>query len=330
MSDSYNHVFKQSVNGLHRGFISGGSSGGEGAIVGAHASIIGIGTDIGGSIRIPAVLQGLYGLNPTVGRHPNDPSGRNQKYLVAPVSGPLTTTLSSLEFYMETLLESQPWDVDPGLLPIPWRKELTVPPSRPLKLAFIFDDGLVRCQPPVERATRLLADKLKAAGHEIIEWDVSDHTEGYDMWLEGVLADGGKDCRTLCELAGEPLVEGMLVGLPHHEKTHYERREFEDRKTLYQRRYLRRWVESGIDGLVMPVLPWVNYAPKTWVKSNQKVCYTALWNLLNYASLTVPVTTADPALDQPTEDWNSYQPRNEADAFNKEQCKWNSKRRGER
>jgi amidase len=75
MSDSYNHVFKQSLNSLNKAFISGGSSGGEGALVGALGSIIGIGTDIGGSIRIPGVLQGLYALNPTVGRVPNDPSG---------------------------------------------------------------------------------------------------------------------------------------------------------------------------------------------------------------------------------------------------------------
>lgn len=75
MSDSYNHVFKQSLNALNRALISGGSSGGEGALVGANASLIGLGTDIGGSIRIPAVLQGLYGMSPSVGRVPNDPSG---------------------------------------------------------------------------------------------------------------------------------------------------------------------------------------------------------------------------------------------------------------
>lgn len=75
MSDSYNHVFKQSVNALNRSLISGGSSGGEGALVGAHGSILGLGTDIGGSVRIPAALQGLYGMSPSVGRVPNDPSG---------------------------------------------------------------------------------------------------------------------------------------------------------------------------------------------------------------------------------------------------------------
>lgn len=70
MSDSYNHVFGQSVNALNRNLISGGSSGGEGAIVGVQGSIIGIGTDIGGSIRIPATLQGLYSMMPSVGRIP--------------------------------------------------------------------------------------------------------------------------------------------------------------------------------------------------------------------------------------------------------------------
>lgn len=75
MSDSYNHVFKQSVNAFHRGLISGGSSGGEGALIGSRGSIVGIGTDIGGSIRIPANLQGLYGLDPSTRRIPYDKSG---------------------------------------------------------------------------------------------------------------------------------------------------------------------------------------------------------------------------------------------------------------
>lgn len=70
MSDSYNHVFGQSINAFNKHLISGGSSGGEGALVGAQGSIIGVGTDIGGSIRIPAALQGLYGLLPSVGRIP--------------------------------------------------------------------------------------------------------------------------------------------------------------------------------------------------------------------------------------------------------------------
>lgn len=72
MSDSYNHVFGQSVNSFNHALISGGSSGGEGALVGSGGSILGIGTDIGGSIRVPSNLQGLYSICPTTGRVPWD------------------------------------------------------------------------------------------------------------------------------------------------------------------------------------------------------------------------------------------------------------------
>lgn len=75
MSDSYNHIFEQSINSFHNELISGGSSGGEGALVGARGSIVGIGTDIGGSIRIPANMQGLYGLCPSTRRIPWVKSG---------------------------------------------------------------------------------------------------------------------------------------------------------------------------------------------------------------------------------------------------------------
>jgi fatty acid amide hydrolase 2 len=48
--------------------ITGGSSGGEGAILAAAGSVIGIGADIGGSIRIPSFCNGIFGLKPTPGR----------------------------------------------------------------------------------------------------------------------------------------------------------------------------------------------------------------------------------------------------------------------
>ena len=75
MSDSFNHVFGQCVNAWNRNLISGGSSGGEGTLVSARASLIGIGSDIGGSIRIPAGVCGTYGLCPTLGRQPFQPKG---------------------------------------------------------------------------------------------------------------------------------------------------------------------------------------------------------------------------------------------------------------
>ena len=320
MSDSYNHVFGQSVNALNKNLISGGSSGGEGALVGAGGSFLGIGTDIGGSVRIPAVLQGLYGLNPTIGRVPNRESSRNQKYVVPPVSGPITSGLSSIELFMEGYISSKPWESDPKLFPIPWRKELATPPKRPLKVAFLVDDGIILPQPPVQRAVREMMDNFKKAGHEVIAWDATSHYSAYyDLWLKAILADGGQRCADLCKLVGEPLIEGMLVGQPKDTLNVQQRQTLDDKIWEYQREYLQRWTESGIDALIMPVLPWVNFKPKTWVKSQQCCSYTAQWNLLNYTSLVVPATIVHKSLDQPDESWKKHVARSPSDQFNHDQ-----------
>ncbi|KAL1636819.1 hypothetical protein SLS56_000912 [Neofusicoccum ribis] len=212
-----------------------------------------------------------------------------------------------------------PWNVDPRLFPVPWRKELAELPKKPLKLAFIFDDGVVKPQPPVARAIREAAEKLKAAGHEVVEWDTSLHEEGIKLWYKAVLADGGKKCRDTCALIGEPLIEGMVVGQEKDFLSIAQRQELSATKLAFEKAFLAQWSAAGIDGIVMPVLPWVNYTPKTWVRSKQWLGYSALWNLLNYAALTVPGSRVDAKVDQPGEEWKNHIPRNDSDAFNHEQ-----------
>jgi amidase len=319
MSDSYNHVFGQSINSLNRNLISGGSSGGEGAILGARASVIGIGTDIGGSIRIPAVLQGLYGLSPTIGRIPNRESGRSQKYVVPPVAGPMATSLASIEMFMESYSSISPWTTDPQIFPIPWRKELTSI-SRPLKMGYILDDGVVRCQPPIQRAMREMIEKLKKAGHEVFEWDSLSHRFAYfDLWLKAVLADGGQRCADLCKLVDEPLIPGMLVGQQEDILSVPQRQALAEKIWDYQRHYLKRWMDSEIDAILMPVTPWVGMKPKTWVQSKQYCGYTSIWNLLNYTALAIPAGVVDRKLDEPDEVWKTYQGNGFSDQFNHDQ-----------
>lgn len=86
--------------------------------------------------------------------------------------------------------------------------------------------------------------------------------------------------------------------------------------------YLAHWNKIGIDALVMPVMAWVNFKPRTWVESKQLLGYSALWNLLDYAALTVPITKVDPVVDAPGSEWLEHKPRNESDAFNHQQCEW--------
>ncbi|KAM0505893.1 hypothetical protein ACHAQF_002999 [Verticillium nonalfalfae] len=302
MSDSYNHVWGQCVGALNRNLISGGSSGGESSLISARGSILGVGTDIGGSIRIPAALTGLYGLSPTLSRHTYERGGPRQ-HIVRPVAGPLASTLSGIETYMKAFQEGEPWKVDSQVAPIPWRSECCVIPStKRLRIGYIIDDGVVKTQPPVERAMQETIAALKAAGHEAI------------------LSDGGLACKKLCDMSGEPLIEGMLVGKPENLLTTAQTHELLADRYEYETEYLRRWQEAEMDALIMPVVPWVGYKPWTWVKSSQYVGYTSIWNLVDWAALALPVTTASREKDgDGTAGWKAHQPRNKADEFNKSQ-----------
>ncbi|KAJ5248225.1 Amidase [Penicillium chrysogenum] len=318
MSDSYNHVFGQCVNPFNRGLISGGSSGGEGSLAAARGSVLGIGTDLGGSIRIPAALCGLYGLSPSPGRHPYERGNPGQD-IVRSVAGPMACNLATIERYMEVLPEARPWEVDQHVAPVAWRKELASPGAKRLRIGYLVDDGVVKVQPPIARAMREVIDSLKAAGHDVFEWDASSHSYAYELWAKAIFSDGGEGCRRQIEKTGEPLIEGMLVGKPEDTLTTSQTHQLNADKYNFESAYLDRWVSSDIDALIMPNSAWVGYKPWTWVKSSAYVGYTSIWNFLGYAALAVPVTTASRTKDVPDKEWLAHVPRNDSDRFNKQQ-----------
>ncbi len=63
--EASNTIYGRSRNPYDGRRITGGSSGGEGALIGAAGSVIGIGSDIGGSIRMPSFFNGIFGHKPT-------------------------------------------------------------------------------------------------------------------------------------------------------------------------------------------------------------------------------------------------------------------------
>lgn len=70
--ESANRLYGRTKNAYNTGRIVGGSSGGEGCVISAGASIMGIGSDIGGSIRMPAFFNGIFGHRPSKGLVPNE------------------------------------------------------------------------------------------------------------------------------------------------------------------------------------------------------------------------------------------------------------------
>lgn len=168
------------MNPLNRHLTSGGSSGGESALIAFCGSPLGVGTDIGGSLRIPAACTGIFTLRPSFGRFTTQrcTSGLAGQEAVASVNGPMARTLEDIALYSEAVIDAQPWLVDPKCIPIPWRH---VEPKRRLKIAALWNDGVVAPTPPVARALKVTVEKLKAAGHEIVDWDPRLHAKAIEL-----------------------------------------------------------------------------------------------------------------------------------------------------
>jgi amidase len=98
------------------------------------------------------------------------------------VVGPMTRTLSTLTTIAKAVVDAQPWRIDPRCHQLPWRQELyDEVQTRPLVVGLLVDDGVVKIHPPLKRALLELNTKLKAAGHEVIPWNVEGHAEVVDV-----------------------------------------------------------------------------------------------------------------------------------------------------
>lgn len=104
---------------------------------------------------------------------------------------------------MSTYLSFSPWETDNYLVPIPWRP-ITLPSK--LKIAILWDDGVVRPHPPITRALREMKDKLEKAGMEVVEWKADGHEECWDLTQALYYEDGGKTMENLVHSGGEELL----------------------------------------------------------------------------------------------------------------------------
>jgi amidase len=164
----------------------GGSSGGEAALAGADASPLGIGTDGGGSLRVPAHYCGVVGLRPTVGRVPDTgtwPSTRASGYMDLFCVGPIARFVADAALVMPVI--SGPDGVDPHAVPAPLHRPEDVD-VRALRVGWFADDPRLDVTPGTRAALANAAEALRAT--EIAApWD-EDPTA---LFFDCVAADGG-------------------------------------------------------------------------------------------------------------------------------------------
>ncbi|GLA28359.1 acetamidase [Aspergillus phoenicis ATCC 13157] len=320
-AETDNNLWGRTVNPRNPDLIPGGSSGGEGALAVLHGSILGMGTDIGGSIRIPGSMIGVYAFKPTSSRYPaiGVPGPTEGQEHVHFSSGPLTRDMESLCYVSRLVANSEPWEFDPKCAPLPWNESVFQEmQTRPLVIGLILDDGVVKVHPPIERALLELAHKLKDQGHEVITWDTSYHHDCVKLMDQYYVADGFEDVLRDINASGEPMiphVQGLADRAKGKALSVYEYWQVNKKKIALRQKYLSRWNQtrspSGkpVDVLLGPTTAHtaVPHHKLRWVG------YTKVWNLLDYPAVSFPVDEVRKEVDvQP----NGYQPRNDLDAWN--------------
>lgn len=195
--ETVNNIIGYTTNPKNRNLTSGGSSGGEGALIGLHGSPVGFGTDIGGSVRIPAAFNGLYGIRPSAGRLPyggmaNSMDGQNS---ILSVVGPMSHSVASLRLVMRACLSQQPWLHDPLCLELPWRSDQEqqiqdiLDAKKPLAFGVMLHDGSLAPHPPVRRAVKMVQQTIERLGHHTISWTPPSHKRGVDIVVsQGLLS----------------------------------------------------------------------------------------------------------------------------------------------
>jgi len=291
--ESDNHLGRV-LNPFNIDLSAGGSSGGESALIALRGSILGVGTDIGGSIRGPAGFCGIYGYKPTAHILPMQgfiKGGFGAELSITCSTGPMCLTLRDLDLFMNLVLESKPSLDDPRLCPILWtglRTNLGADAGRPLRIGVMFCDGVIEPQPPVKRAiqwaTRLLGVSPLVRLKPYKAYKVAD---AISMIRQLYWPDGGRAIKSALALTGEPmhlLTEHIMRDAVGKEKTASELLQAHVERDAFRCEFAQDWNEQDVDVVLCPV----SVGPAAAHDTSFFWHYTALWNCVDYPSIVFP------------------------------------------
>jgi Asp-tRNA(Asn)/Glu-tRNA(Gln) amidotransferase A subunit family amidase len=282
----------------------GGSSGGEAAAIAAGLSAGGIGSDGGGSIRVPAHFSGICGLKPTPGRVPatgHFPPCAGP-FALTGVVGPMARTVDDVEIMLAAM--AGPDIGDPNGHPVPFTPLTSVPKGT--RVAVFEDDGAIPVTGETRRAIRQAADALRSAGCLVEDVRPDGLEEARELWWE-IFGHA-------VALVLEPLVAGR-EGEVHPnllEFLEWTRRgprltaerllEVEINRDLLKSRVLEQMQRYPV--LLCPVapIPAFRHGERSWPVGGRDVHYldawryTAWFNLLQNPAMSVPVLQSDEGL----------------------------------
>jgi indoleacetamide hydrolase len=236
--------------------IAGGSSGGNGAAIAARMAPAGLGSDTGGSVRIPAAVNGISGLRPTIGRYPQ--AGITPISHTRDTAGPMARSVADL-----ALLDSVITGAKDAVVPAKLKGlRIGVPKS--------LNDGVDK------ETARLMGDalaKLKAAGVDLVEADIPDLMDlnkkvSFPIALYEVTVDlpayakkyGVKqDFKEYAEKAASPDVKGLFGALAKGEPPSIPKKVYQEALKVYRpalmKAYADYFSQHKVAAIAFPTVP---------------------------------------------------------------------------
>ncbi|KAK4469199.1 hypothetical protein MN116_006775 [Schistosoma mekongi] len=321
-----NPVFGDMSNPQSFAHETGGSSSGEGVLLGLRGSPVGIGTDLAGSIRIPSAFCGLAGLKPTTKRISNKGLaiiGHKKPVLLRVCVGPMGRRVDDLAKLMRTILTTKMFQMDPSVPPLLFDDKIYRGEDKPKLVIGYYealeDPFIITSVPSVRRIVNQSVDILKQLGHTLVPFHPPNVKRAYELSMKAVSVDTKYYFQEL--LFAEPLNEhtkllNLAIGIPHWMKVLVDKlmkiilgepaavTSFLDglqgeKDTLdlasdievYRYEFQKAMEEAGnLDAIICPVFPFPAF-PKS-AKSifvTPAVAYTILYNMLDYPAGTVPM-----------------------------------------
>ncbi|KAF2207714.1 hypothetical protein CERZMDRAFT_102201 [Cercospora zeae-maydis SCOH1-5] len=271
---------------------SGGSSGGESALIALRGSIMGVGSDIGGSIRVPSGFTGIWGFKPTANTLP----GRDMLHHGSPAelnilatAGPMCHSLRDVDLFMRELLARKPYILEPQIVPIPWTGLTTatdISTSKPLKVGIMMDDRFIQPQPPVINALRGAERCLESSPlFQVKPFKAYRTEETYSKILPIYYPDGAKSVHDILRSSGEPVhvltpPAGFIEPVNDSEGIAKFRRWRDDFRAAAS----QDWAAQDVDVVLCPM----HVGPASAHDTGAHLSYTAMWNVLDCPAIVFP------------------------------------------
>lgn len=302
--EGISNVYGTCLNPCNLSLTPAGSSSGEGALVKMKGTPLGIGSDGGGSVRLPAHSNGVFGFMPSTNRITSMGIGDTKMGLtwVQPQIGPLVNEAKMVSIWAQAMLDYPMHHYDSLVYGIEWRNRQNKETTKNATLQFgvVYHDHVTTTTPPMIRVLRQMAAKLKEKGYRVVEIDVGDlHRKITEIVFQMYVSSGLEGYKQSIAASGEPYVDRCCGSQCEGPMSYGKVNELGVQAGLFADKYLELFVNNNVDVILTPSSP-NPAAPHGKYSTNS---LSAVYNCLGYAAGIVPVGVVDLDLDKPNEEY---------------------------